>query len=191
MSSWERSVDQLATKHKLKRHYVSSLCKAIQQMPLIVLAGWSAFDWHTCLVVECNHSIQSLAAHGFCQHQDLVRKFAAKQRSGGLASGTGHFAEPTICSAGRSLVFSWTFDFVIDDFSRFRKRIGRCWAWVCSGKLQPVLIVYGLDEADLARVIEPMKIINLRFEDHGSALGAVHPSTVRVAGNFGSQRIAL
>jgi len=80
MSSWGRSVDQLATKHKLKRQ-------------------------------------------------------------------ADHFAETHhLCSAGRSLFFSWTFNFVIDNFSRFRKRLGRGWTWVRGGKLQSILVVYGHDD---------------------------------------------
>jgi hypothetical protein len=70
-------------------------------------------------------------------------------------------------AARRNLFFSWTFDFVIDDFSRFRKRLGGGCAWVRDGQLQAVLIVYGNDETGLARQIEPMKIINSGLEDHG------------------------
>ena len=36
-----------------------------------------------------------------------------------------------------------------------------------NGKLQPVLIVYGHDETDLACQFEPMKIIYFGLEDHG------------------------
>ena len=46
--------------------------------------------------------------------------------------------------------FSWTFDFVIDNFSRFSKRLGRGWTWIRGGKFQPVLIVYNHDETGLA-----------------------------------------
>jgi hypothetical protein len=52
----------------------------------------------------------------------------------------------------------WSLDFVIDNFSRFRKRLGRRWAWIRSGQLQPVLIEYSHDETGLACQIEPMKL---------------------------------
>jgi hypothetical protein len=78
------------------------------------------------------------------------------------------FAYHVFLQVMNGLCFSWTLDFVIDDFSRFRKRLGRGCAWVRNGQLQVVLIVYGHDETGLARQIEPMKIINFGLEDHGS-----------------------
>ena len=60
--------DYLATEHKLKRDRVSSLCEAIQQKPLIVLASRAAFDWNTSLVVEFDYLIQTLATHVVSRH---------------------------------------------------------------------------------------------------------------------------
>ena len=44
--------------------------------------------------------------------------------------------------------------------------------WVRSGQLQPVLIIYGHDETDLAHWIEPINIINFGLEDH-SAMSSI------------------
>ena len=58
-------------------------------------------------------------------------------------------------------------DLIVNDLPRFLKCGGRSWEWHRCGQPQPVLVVYRHDEAALAREIEPMKIVNLGFGDHG------------------------
>src|SRR5262245_60311976 len=70
---------------------------------------------------------------------------------------------PDVCrlvERGNNLFLTWTFDFAIDNFSGFHKRLGRCRPRVRSRQLQPVLIVYGHDETSLGCQVEPMKIIS-------------------------------
>jgi len=80
-----------------------------------------------------------------------------------------------------TLLFSWALNFAIDNLSDFRERLGRGWKGIRSGQFQPVLVEYGHDETDLARKIEPMKIIGFRSEDHGSSVWHFRREAVHVA----------
>src|SRR5262245_53311047 len=69
-------------------------------------------------------------------------------------------------SRNRSLFFSWAFNLVVDDLSRFDEslfgsgeRRRRC-------QLEPVFIVDRHNEAGLAREIETVEMVSLGLEDH-------------------------
>jgi hypothetical protein len=63
-----------------------------------------------------------------------------------------------------------SFDFVIDNFSRFSERLGGGWCRHRRGQLQSVFIIYGDDETGLAREIESVEMVSLGLEDHGLRL---------------------
>lgn len=45
-----------------------------------------------------------------------------------------------------------------------------CWCgeWRCCGESQSVLVIDGYNEPGLRGEIEPVEVVRLRFEDHGS-----------------------
>jgi len=58
-------------------------------------------------------------------------------------------------------LFSRSFDFVIDDLSRFAERFGGSSKRFCGSQPKPIFIVYRHDETGLAHQIEAMKMVSL------------------------------
>jgi hypothetical protein len=58
-------------------------------------------------------------------------------------------------------LFSRSFDFVIDDLSRFGESFGRSGERCGGSQLHPVFIVYRHDETRLTREIETMEMVSL------------------------------
>jgi Sigma-70 factor, region 1.2 len=98
-------------------------------------------------------------------HEEYMLAKRWREHGGGAIASAARNHSPLALSITTST--SGSLDLIVNDLPRFLKCGGRSWGWHRCGQPQPVLVVYRHDEAALAREIEPMKIVNLGFGDHG------------------------